>query len=173
MNGKRVGWMLALGATMFVGCDSGSDAPANPPATPAAPAPPAPDVTPKSETSGTGTGAPAPSASADPTGADAGASTTTTPDPKEVGGGKSGESPADASDEGAGKVKEANEHIAATIQHLKDNKPDLARQSLRKAEALQDSLPTTTREEIKTLRVNVDKSSKSEPLPSPTDEENK
>ena len=173
MNGKRFGWMLALGAAMLVGCDSGSDAPANPPTTPTTPTPPAPDVTPKSDTGGTGTGAPAPSASTDPAGADAGASTTTTPDPGTAGAGKSGESPADASDESAGKVKEANEHIAATIQHLKDNKPELARQSLRKAEALQDSLPTTTREEIKTLRVNVDKSSKSEPLPSPSDEENK
>jgi hypothetical protein len=70
-------------------------------------------------------------------------------------------------------MREATDHLSKTAQHLKDKKPDLARKSLEQAEAMQESLPETLREQIKTMRANVDSFARSGAEPPPPDEENK
>ena len=169
MNPKHVVWSLAVGAALLGGCDRSED-PAPPSTPPATPTPPTPDVTPKSGTAGaadssdaSGTvGGAATSPSTGDLAGDADTSTTTTPDPK-----------AAEANAAAERIKQVQEHLEATNKHLADKKPDLARQSLAKAEAMQDELPDPLREQIKTMRMTVDNAVKSEDLPSLTDEENK
>lgn len=162
MNGKHVVWGLAVAVGLLAGCDREEAQPGNP--APVSPTPPAPDVTPKTGGEAAGTATSGANASG---GDEAGASTTT--DPKT----------APAEDDAAiAKVRQATEHLSKTAQHLKDQKPDLARKSLEQAEAMKDELPETLRAQIKTMRANVDSFARSEtqspgqaaPLP---DEENK
>jgi hypothetical protein len=167
MNGKHVVWSLAVGAALVVGCDRTED-PAPPSTPPAAPVPPAPDVTPKSGAAGATDSSGAPGATAGTTSSptagdlagDADTSTTTTPDPKSA-----------QADAAAARIKEAQQHLEATNQHLADKKPELARQSLQKAEAIQGDLPAALREQIKTMRSTVDNAVKSEDLPALTDDD--
>ena len=163
MNGKHVVWGLAVAVGLLAGCDKEEAQPVNP--APVSPTPPAPDVTPKTG----GDAADTATSGANPPGDDeAGALKTTTPDPK-----------AAAEDEAeTAKVRQATEHLSKTAQHLKDQKPDLARKSLAQAEAMQDELPATLRAQIKTMRANVDSFARSETqtpgqAAPPEEEENK
>ena len=173
MIGKHVVWGLVVAVAMAGGCGKEED-PANPPASPT---PPAPDVTPKTESDAGDTSVTVtPDAqSADGAGdaADAGGDTsiTTAPDRKSATAGKGGDG-AGGGDAAMAKARQAQEHLSQTAKHLKDQKPDLARKSLAQAEAMQEGLPQTLREEIKTMRANVNSFAKSGTPPvGPADEE--
>lgn len=165
MNGKHVVWGLAVAVGLLAGCDREEAQPGNP--APVSPTPPAPDVTPKTGDDAADGAGTATSGANVPGDDEAGASTTT--DPKTA---------AAEDDAATAKVRQATEHLSKTAQHLKDQKPDLARKSLEQAEAMKDELPETLRAQIKTMRANVDSFARSEtqspgqaaPLP---DEENK
>lgn len=198
MDGKRFRWGLVLGAALLAGCDK-QDEPATP-AAPAPPAPDVTPKTSSAATdaAGVNAGSTTPPGSADIGRDEAGASTPTAPGPLDIGAGEDGPSttttpdrrsaagkgggsaaaaaPANANvladDTASAKTRAAEDYLAETARHLKDQKPDLARQSLARAEAMQESLPKTVREQIKTTRASVDNFSKSEDLPT-LDEENK
>ena len=174
MNGKqvRLGLILAIvlaTTAALAGCDKDDETPPPPNPAPVTPTPPAPDVTPK-----TGGRAGAPNAGDTPStedGADGAPATTTTPDPKAAAG-------ADKDDPATARERQATEHLAKTAQLLNEKKPELARKELAQAEAMEESLPQTLREQIKTMRANVDSFARSEnapvsPPPPPPDEENK
>ncbi len=72
-------------------------------------------------------------------------------------------------------TKQAQDLIAKAIESLKNNKPDEARASIEKVEAMKDPLPKTIYEQLKTVRAsldNVEKIRKTE-LPALTEGENK
>src|SRR5688572_8877515 len=59
-------------------------------------------------------------------------------------------------DKSAEQSKQGQDLVAKAIQSIKDNRLADARQSLDKAEAIKEALPQTTREQLKTVRENLD-----------------
>jgi hypothetical protein len=56
--------------------------------------------------------------------------------------------------------KEAQDLIGKAIQSIKDNRLADARQALDKVDAIKETLPQTTREQLKTVRENLESSEK-------------